>query len=138
MSDNKLKILFFVIITSIFIVMGIIGSFFNEQAKTESLLTTALTIPTTAGWTTETTTEESEETSANHSLQTTAFSYYEATSQSDPATDASSSAEKTVYIGKSGNKYHNKDCSTLKGNGNAISVSEAIAQGRTPCKICKP
>ena len=42
----------------------------------------------------------------------------------------------TVYIGKTGNKYHKKNCSTLKGKGIPISLDEAIAQGREPCKRC--
>lgn len=47
-------------------------------------------------------------------------------------------AEQLVYIGRTGTKYHRKDCSTLKENGIAISIEEAKAQGRTACKICKP
>ena len=44
----------------------------------------------------------------------------------------------TVYIGKTGTKYHRQGCRTLKGNGSPISLSEAKAQGREACKICKP
>ena len=43
-----------------------------------------------------------------------------------------------VYIGKSGNKYHKKDCSTLKGGGTAILRRDATLDGREPCKRCKP
>lgn len=52
-----------------------------------------------------------------------------------------STAEKggdTVYISKSGSKYHKQSCSTLKGNGTPISLNEAIAKGKQPCKKCKP
>ena len=43
-----------------------------------------------------------------------------------------------VYIGKTGNKYHRANCSTLKGKGTPISLSDAIAKNKTPCKKCKP
>lgn len=42
----------------------------------------------------------------------------------------------TVYVGKSGNKYHKKSCHTLKGGGIPISLEDAIVQGREACKIC--
>jgi len=44
----------------------------------------------------------------------------------------------TVYIGKTGTKYHKASCSTLKGKGTAISLSKAKSQGRSACKVCKP
>lgn len=52
--------------------------------------------------------------------------------------DSPQSNTQTVYIGKTGTKYHRQTCSTLKGNGSAIPLSEALAQGREPCKRCNP
>lgn len=52
--------------------------------------------------------------------------------------DYSADNENYVYIGKTGSKYHKESCSTLKGNGSAVTLDEAIAQGRTACKRCKP
>lgn len=49
---------------------------------------------------------------------------------------SSSENGSTVYIGKTGTKYHQKNCTTLKGNGIPISLDEALAEGRTPCKRC--
>ncbi len=46
--------------------------------------------------------------------------------------------DKTVYIGKSGTKYHKQGCYALRGNVTAIAISKAQAQGKTACKICKP
>lgn len=45
--------------------------------------------------------------------------------------------EKTVYITKTGKKFHCQNCYHLK---SCISIdkSEAIRLGYTPCKICKP
>ena len=43
-----------------------------------------------------------------------------------------------VYIGQTGDKYHRKDCVTLKGHGKAIPLKEAVAQGRSACRRCHP
>ena len=42
----------------------------------------------------------------------------------------------TVYIGKTGSKYHRENCGSLKGKGTPISIDEALLQGREPCKVC--
>jgi methylphosphotriester-DNA--protein-cysteine methyltransferase len=44
----------------------------------------------------------------------------------------------TVYITKSGKKYHNSSCSYLSGSKVSIDLSEAIEKGFTPCSRCKP
>jgi len=44
--------------------------------------------------------------------------------------------EQIVYIGKTGNKYHIAGCRTLKGNDIPISLTEALKEGREPCKVC--
>ena len=41
-----------------------------------------------------------------------------------------------VYKGKTGTKYHKKNCKTLKGGGYPISYEEAIKEGRTAGKVC--
>ena len=43
-----------------------------------------------------------------------------------------------VWIGNTGTKYHRQSCGTLKGKGHKITLKEALAQGREPCKVCKP
>lgn len=64
----------------------------------------------------------------------------EAPAVESEASEVTSSEETgaTVYRGKTGNKYHRQDCRTLKGGGTAITLDEAISQGREACKICKP
>ena len=42
-----------------------------------------------------------------------------------------------VWVGKTGTKYHYQSCPTLKGKGRKITMKEALAQGRTGCKVCK-
>ena len=46
--------------------------------------------------------------------------------------------EITVYITKSGSKYHLAGCPSLKGNGIPIVIDEAVARGYEPCKRCNP
>jgi len=54
-----------------------------------------------------------------------------------PQTAASANAE-TVYITKSGTKYHRASCRFLSKSKIAISRKEAEERGYTPCKVCKP
>ncbi|MBK7254618.1 MAG: hypothetical protein IPI04_12075 [Ignavibacteria bacterium] len=49
----------------------------------------------------------------------------------------SESFSQTVYITKSGKKYHTEKCRYAK-NANPVSLSEAVSRGLTPCSICNP
>ena len=44
----------------------------------------------------------------------------------------------TVYITKTGEKYHTATCSYLRKSKIPISLSDAIRQGYTPCSRCNP
>jgi hypothetical protein len=44
----------------------------------------------------------------------------------------------TVYITKTGKKYHVQTCRYLSRSSIAISLSDAIASGYTPCSVCNP
>jgi hypothetical protein len=44
----------------------------------------------------------------------------------------------TVYIGRSGSKYHRANCRTLRNGSISIGVNTAKSRGYTACKICKP
>ena len=44
----------------------------------------------------------------------------------------------TVYITKTGKKYHTADCSLLRESKISIELSEAKARGYEPCKSCNP
>ena len=44
----------------------------------------------------------------------------------------------TVYITKTGSKYHRGSCSYLSQSKIAISLSQAKARGYTPCSVCRP
>ena len=41
-----------------------------------------------------------------------------------------------VYVGNTGSKYHYKTCHTLKNGAIPMLLSDAEAEGRTPCKVC--
>lgn len=44
----------------------------------------------------------------------------------------------TVYITKTGEKYHRSNCRYLKKSKISISLSDAKKNGYTACKVCKP
>ena len=46
--------------------------------------------------------------------------------------------EVTVYITKTGKKYHRGSCRYLKKSKIKISLKEACKRGYGPCKVCKP
>lgn len=57
---------------------------------------------------------------------------------SDASPDQKSGGGATVYITKTGEKYHTGGCSCLKKSKIAISLSEAKADGYSPCSRCSP
>ena len=46
--------------------------------------------------------------------------------------------EITVYITRTGKKYHRAGCSSLRSSSIPISLKDAKAKGYTPCKVCHP
>jgi len=44
----------------------------------------------------------------------------------------------TVYITKTGTKYHKATCKYLSKSSISISLTDALAQGYTECSVCKP
>lgn len=55
-----------------------------------------------------------------------------------PNTTQADLAKITVYITKSGTKYHRADCRHLRKSGQALSLNDALDKGYEPCKSCKP
>jgi hypothetical protein len=51
---------------------------------------------------------------------------------------SSQTEAQTVYITKSGQKYHSANCRHIRNSGNPISLSKAQDQGYTPCSLCQP
>jgi hypothetical protein len=44
----------------------------------------------------------------------------------------------TVYITKTGEKYHTSTCRYLSKSKIPIELKDALEQGYEPCKVCKP
>lgn len=44
----------------------------------------------------------------------------------------------TVYITKTGSKYHSDGCRYLSRSCIPVSLSEAISEGYEPCSVCDP
>jgi len=44
----------------------------------------------------------------------------------------------TVFVTKTGKKYHRKDCRYLRYSRIPISLTEAVSEGYEPCKVCEP
>lgn len=99
--------------------------------------TTTLAVETSTETITEATTETTTVTTTTTETTTVLETTTEAAYSYDNST-AESGYSKTVYIGATGTKYHLESCRTLKGNGTPISLDDAIAQGRTACKVCNP
>ena len=49
---------------------------------------------------------------------------------------ALTNAEKTVWVGKTGTKYHKENCRTLRETKREITLEEALRQGREACNVC--
>lgn len=53
-------------------------------------------------------------------------------------TKISDKKEYVVYITRTGKKYHRAGCRYLRQSSYEISKSDAIQQGYSPCKVCRP
>ena len=57
----------------------------------------------------------------------------------DPNSLQSQQANKeTVYITRTGSKYHRAECSSLSKSKRSISKADAIRRGLSPCSVCNP
>lgn len=43
-----------------------------------------------------------------------------------------------VYVTKSGDKYHSKDCQYAKKDATEMNLSDAVAKKLKPCTVCNP
>ncbi len=83
----------------------------------------------------------SENEQLNNTIATTAATPTSAVVQTpsqNTAVPQQDNTSQTVWIGKTGTKYHRQTCATLKGKGQAITLQQALSQGRQACKVCKP
>jgi hypothetical protein len=58
---------------------------------------------------------------------------------SQPATQAQQDPKAlTVYVTRTGKKYHRDGCRYVAASKSAISLKDAKAKGYTACKVCRP
>ena len=69
--------------------------------------------------------------------QITETRIYELPEKFTPPPLTEDNASDTVYITKSGNKFHKENCSYAK-NASPVPRSEAYDSGKTPCQKCNP
>lgn len=55
-----------------------------------------------------------------------------------PTCSHSDPKDQLVWVSSSGSKYHRKDCPTLPGASNPITLEEALRRGLESCKVCNP
>lgn len=87
---------------------------------------------------TETSTEELAESFTESTSVAAPLETAESTIQSDTSENIESTKDTIVYITDYGEKYHRISCRSLRESKHEISLSEAIAEGYTPCGICNP
>ena len=46
--------------------------------------------------------------------------------------------QETVYVTKSGDKYHTASCRFVKSGKTAMKLADAVKGGYSPCSVCKP
>lgn len=115
----------------------------NKELETTTNATTTTTETTTEETTTTTTITTTTTTTETTTVEVTTAPPAPVVSSNNSSSSSYSDASKDdtadiVYIGKTGTKYHRQNCRTLKGNGSPISLSDAKAQNKTACKVCKP
>jgi len=66
------------------------------------------------------------------------YSKYRKESQDIKTEPKEETKETTVYITKSGSKYHRSGCRYLSKSMIPISLKDAKERGYSPCKVCKP
>lgn len=101
----------------------------EESKKTSSITTVNQSNQTTQNLTKT----QSKTTSAQTSTKSTATSSNATTNKSTTVQNTNS---ETVYVTKTGKKYHKSGCSYLKDSKIAKTLSEAKSQGYTACSKC--
>lgn len=109
----------------------------NEEKVSSETTTKENDIEETTKTTTKSTTRKNlgKATNGTHYNTTTHRHYTKSTTRPVLHRQATPSSD-TVYITKTGKKYHNRGCSCLREGCTKISRQEAERQGYTPCKRC--
>lgn len=81
--------------------------------------------------------EEAQKISTNTSSSNSSTTQKSPNNTSVPAVNSNSQGT-TVYITKTGNKYHRSSCSYLKNSKISININDAKSEGYTACSRCNP
>jgi hypothetical protein len=54
------------------------------------------------------------------------------------ATTTPVTGQETVYVTKSGKKYHTATCNFVKNGKTPMKLADAVKAGYTPCSVCNP
>lgn len=46
--------------------------------------------------------------------------------------------QETVYVTKTGQKYHTKSCRYVRNGKTPMKLADAVKEGYTPCSVCNP
>lgn len=89
----------------------------------------------------ESSTSSTKEKSTKTSSKKTSSSSSSTSKSTSSSAKASSSTKNNsssgyVWVGNTGHKYHKQTCPTLKEKGHKITLKEALADDREPCKVC--
>lgn len=118
----------------------------TNKTNSESVKAEASSKQTNSSTNKSTTTSASAKTTSSSSKSSNSSNKSSSSSKNSQSSSVSNikkeSAQKTdnktemVWVGNTGTKYHYEDCRTLKGKGHQITLQQALAEGREPCKVC--
>lgn len=103
----------------------------EEEAKKQAEAAKSATSSTT-------TTSSSNKATASSSQKKSSTSTSSSTTTQTTTTQANQSNSRTVYITKTGEKYHRSGCKYLRKSCISTTLSSALAQGYTACSVCNP
>lgn len=112
----------------------------SNSSNEKTTVTEELKQENTSQKETSNTSNQSTSTSSSNTNKTNNKTTTNSSSSSSISNGSTSNDEtsETVWVGNTGTKYHRQSCRTLKGKGHKITLKEALAEGREPCKVCKP
>ena len=102
----------------------------EEEAKKQAEAAKSTTSSTT------TTSSSNKATASSSQKKSSASTSSSTTTQT--TTQANQSNSRTVYITKTGEKYHRSGCKYLRKSCISTTLSSALAQGYTACSVCNP
>lgn len=138
---NRLKIAIVCVVIALFCVSGAFAFFYVDTTEKAEELTAQLTeitlerdqLESKSNTLTETISEQEKKINELEAQLSTAT---KPSSSSGSSSSSSPSQSATVYITRTGSKYHRAGCQYLRQSKIAINLSDAKNQGYTACSVC--